>query len=119
LRRWVADRISDKVAWDLTVSDEVGQPAYVTPLDHPALPLLAHAMSEAFGVKAGWMRNAGSGPAALLAERVGAPVLFFGTGLPEDRWHDSDESVRVDVLLAGAATMSLFWPALAGGRLTR
>ena len=46
-------------------------------------------------------------------ERVGAPVLFFGTGLPEDRWHDSDESVRVDVLLAGAATMCLFWPALA------
>jgi acetylornithine deacetylase/succinyl-diaminopimelate desuccinylase-like protein len=113
LRRWVADRISDKVAWNLTVSDEIGQPAYVTPLDHPALPLLAHAMSEAFGVTAGWMRNAGSGPAALLEERVGAPVLFFGTGLPEDRWHDSDESVRVDVLLAGAATMCLFWPALA------
>jgi acetylornithine deacetylase/succinyl-diaminopimelate desuccinylase-like protein len=113
LRRWVADRISDRVAWNLTVADDVGQPAYVTPLDHPALQLLADAMSEAFGVTAGWMRNAGSGPAALLADRVGAPVLFFGTGLPEDRWHDSDESVRVDVLLAGAATMCLFWPALA------
>jgi acetylornithine deacetylase/succinyl-diaminopimelate desuccinylase-like protein len=113
LRRWVADRISDRVAWNLTVADDTGQPAYVTPLDHPALQLLADAMSEAFGVTAGWMRNAGSGPAALLADRVGAPVLFFGTGLPEDRWHDSDESVRVDVLLAGAATMCLFWPALA------
>jgi hypothetical protein len=39
--------------------------------------------------------------------------VFFGTGLPEDRWHTSDESVCVDVLLAGAATMCLFWPALA------
>jgi acetylornithine deacetylase/succinyl-diaminopimelate desuccinylase-like protein len=85
----------------------------VTPPDHPALPLLAEAMSEAFGVPAGWMRNAGSGPGALLAERVGAPVVFFGTGLPEDRWHDSDESVRLDVLLAGATTLCLFWPALA------
>src|SRR3954469_9982399 len=113
LRRWVADRISDRVAWDLSVAIDVAQPAYVTPPDHPALPLLANAMSEAFGGKVGWMRNAGSGPAALLEERVGAPVLFFGTGLPEDRWHDSDESVRVDVLLAGAATMCLFWPALA------
>jgi hypothetical protein len=53
----------------------------------------------------------------LLAERTGAPAVFFATGLPEDRWHDSDESVRVDVLLAGAATMALFWPALvASGR---
>jgi acetylornithine deacetylase/succinyl-diaminopimelate desuccinylase-like protein len=122
LRRWVAGRISDSVAWTLSVSEEVAQPAYVTPPDHPALPLLADAMSEAFGVRAGWMRNAGSGPAVLLAERVGAPVLFFGTGLPEDRWHDSDESVRVDVLLAGATTLCLFWSALAAqetGQLRR
>jgi hypothetical protein len=35
-------------------------------------------------------------------------VLFFGTGLPEDRWHDRHESVHVDVPLAGAATMCLF-----------
>jgi acetylornithine deacetylase/succinyl-diaminopimelate desuccinylase-like protein len=113
LHRWVADRISDRLAWHLDVAVEVAQPAYVTPPDHPALPLLADAMSAAFGVKAGWMRNAGSGPAVLLAESAGAPVLFFGTGLPEDRWHDSDESVHVDVLLAGAATMCLFWSALA------
>jgi acetylornithine deacetylase/succinyl-diaminopimelate desuccinylase-like protein len=75
-------------------------------------------MTQAFGQEVGWMRNGGSGPAAVLAERVGAPVLFFGPGLPEDRWHDSDESVRVDVLLEAAATMALFWPALAaqGGR---
>ena len=113
LRCWVADRISDRVAWTLDVGVDLAQPAYVTPPDHPALPLLAEAMSEGFGVTAGWMRNAGSGPAVLLAERIDAPVLFFGTGLPEDRWHTSDESVRVDVLLAGAATMCLFWPALA------
>ncbi|MCG5469923.1 hypothetical protein LADH09A_003862 [Micromonospora sp. LAH09] len=41
-------------------------------------------------------------------------MLFFGTSLPEDRWHDSDESVAVDVLLAGAATLALFWSRLAG-----
>lgn len=38
-----------------------------------------------------------------------APVLFFGTGLPEDHWHDSDERASVDVLLTGAATLALFW----------
>jgi acetylornithine deacetylase/succinyl-diaminopimelate desuccinylase-like protein len=113
LRRWVEDRISDRVAWSLTVGGETGQPAYVTPPDHPALSLLADAMSAAFGAAAGRMRNGGSGPATLLERWAGAPVLFFGTGLPEDRWHDSDESVDVDVLLRGAATMALFWPALA------
>jgi acetylornithine deacetylase/succinyl-diaminopimelate desuccinylase-like protein len=113
LRRWVEDSISDRVDWSLTVDGDASQPAYVTPPDHPALPLLADAMSQAFGVEAGWMRNGGSGPATLLEEFAGAPVLFFGTGLPEDRWHDSDESVHVDVLLKGAATLALFWPALA------
>jgi len=112
----VEGRISDRVAWSLTVASDVSQPAYVTPPDHPALPLLADAMSEAFGVRAGWMRNAGRGRAVLLAERVGAPVLFFGTGLPEDRWHDSDERVSIDVLLAGAATLASLWKT-AGARL--
>ena len=44
---------------------------------------------------------------------LGAPVVFFGTGLVEDRWHDSDESIAVDVLHAGAATMACFWEELA------
>jgi hypothetical protein len=30
LRRWVADRISDRVAWQLTVAGEVSQRAYAT-----------------------------------------------------------------------------------------
>jgi acetylornithine deacetylase/succinyl-diaminopimelate desuccinylase-like protein len=109
----VDNGLSDRVAWSLDVDLDAAQPAYVTPPDHPAIPLLAEAMSQAFGVEAGFMRNGGSGPATLLEQAAGAPVLFFGTGLPEDRWHDSDESVLVDVLLKGAATMALFWPALA------
>jgi hypothetical protein len=39
--------------------------------------------------------------------------VFFGTGLPEDRWHDSDERISIDVLLAGAATLACLWPRLA------
>jgi hypothetical protein len=33
--------------------------------------------------------------------------------LPEDRWHDSDERVAVDMLVAGAASLAHFWPRLA------
>jgi acetylornithine deacetylase/succinyl-diaminopimelate desuccinylase-like protein len=59
------------------------------------------------------MRNAGGSPASLLHEVTDAPILFFGTGLPEDHWHDSDESVRIDMLQAGAATLACLWPRLA------
>jgi hypothetical protein len=45
--------------------------------------------------------------------------VFFGTGLPEDHWHDSDESIRIDVLLAGAATLAAYWTRLADAPLSR
>jgi acetylornithine deacetylase/succinyl-diaminopimelate desuccinylase-like protein len=109
LRRWVADNLPSSVTHELTVSQESAQPPYRTPDDHPAVRVLAEAMEAGFGTRPGRMGNAGAGPADLLATAIGAPVLFFGTGLPEDRWHDSDERVRIRVLLAGAATLAHFW----------
>ena len=113
LRTWVADQLPDHVDHRLTVHEDINQPPYVTPPHHPALPALTEAMAQAWGVEPGRMRNAGSGPGALLNDRLDAPVVFFGTGLPDDHWHGPDESVDVDVLLKGAATMALFWPKLA------
>jgi acetylornithine deacetylase/succinyl-diaminopimelate desuccinylase-like protein len=113
LRRWVADVMPAGVDYELTVSSETSQEPYRTPDDHPAVEVLADAMRDGFGgVPVGRMGNAGGGPADQLAQRLGAPVIFFGTGLPEDSWHDSDESVSVDVLLAGAATLAGFWERL-------
>ena len=113
LREWVAARVPTGFAHSLRVVEEISQPPYATPLDHPAVPVLAGAMTDAWERAIPRMRNAGSGPAVLLAEKVGAPVLFFGTGLPEDRWHGPDESVDVETLLTGAAALALFWPRLA------
>ncbi|WP_250033780.1 M20/M25/M40 family metallo-hydrolase [Paractinoplanes maris] len=112
LRRWVADTISDRFDYQLTVAEETGQEPYRTPDDLPAVEVLAQAMREGFRRPVGRMGNAGGGPAQLLTDVVGAPVLFFGTGLPEDHWHDSDERASIDVLLAGAATLALFWDRL-------
>ena len=75
-------------------------------------------MAQAWRRPVGRMRNAGSAPTMLLAEAAHAPVVFFGTGLPEDRWHGPDESVDVDVLIKGAVTLALFWPLLRH-RMTR
>jgi acetylornithine deacetylase/succinyl-diaminopimelate desuccinylase-like protein len=113
LRRWVARNIGDHVEYELAVSEETGQEPYRTPEDLPALDVLAAAVREGFGSSPGRMGNAGGGPAELLARGLDAPVVFFGTGLPEDRWHDSDERVSVDVLLAGAATLAHLWSGLA------
>jgi acetylornithine deacetylase/succinyl-diaminopimelate desuccinylase-like protein len=112
LRQWVADTIGDRFEHRLTVSPEAAQDAYRTPEDLPAVAALAEAMQEGFGRPAGRMGNAGGGPVVLLAQSVGAPAVFFGTGLPEDHWHDSNERVSVDVLLAGAATLAAFWERL-------
>ena len=70
------------------------------------------AMRDGFGVPAGRMGNAGGGPAELLSCVIGAPVLFFGTGLPEHHRHDSDERTSIDVLLAGAASLASLRPRL-------
>ena len=113
VRRWVAETISDRFAYDLQISEENGQEPYVTPEDLPALAVLREAMAEGFGTPVGRMRNAGGSPASLLVSSVGAPLVFFGTGLPEDNWHDSDECVQVDVLLSGVVTLARLWSRLA------
>ncbi|WP_305784727.1 M20/M25/M40 family metallo-hydrolase [Symbioplanes lichenis] len=113
VRRWVADALDDRVDHQLTVGSPTDQEPYRTPRDHPAVAALAEAMEAGFGRPVGRMGNAGGGPAELLARKTGAPVIFFGTGLPEDNWHDGDESVSIDVLLAGAATLAELWPRLA------
>jgi acetylornithine deacetylase/succinyl-diaminopimelate desuccinylase-like protein len=112
LRDWVAANIAREVDYELTISP-IMSPAYSTPPEHPAIPVLRECMSEGFGVPAGRMRNSGSGPAALLAQQLSAPVLFFGTGLPEDNWHADDESMAMDVLAKGATTLALFWQRIA------
>jgi acetylornithine deacetylase/succinyl-diaminopimelate desuccinylase-like protein len=58
------------------------------------------------------MGNAGGGPADLLSTCLGADVIFLGTGLPEDHWHASDESVDIEMLLAGAASLAHLWQEL-------
>jgi acetylornithine deacetylase/succinyl-diaminopimelate desuccinylase-like protein len=113
LRRWVAANLGPEVGHRLTLTEETGQDPYSTPDDHDAVQALADAMAEGFGGPVGRMGNAGGGPAGWLEQACGAPVVFFGTGLPEDRWHDSDERTSIDVLCKGAATLAVLWPRLA------
>ncbi|MEU6548456.1 M20/M25/M40 family metallo-hydrolase [Streptomyces sp. NPDC046859] len=104
-RKWVAETILDGFEYELSTSN-TNQDPYATPPDHPALAALEDAMSRTVQRPALRIRNDGGAPAALLAETLDAPVLFYGTGLPEDHWHDSDEKVEVHALLQGGKTLA-------------
>ncbi|MGI5479224.1 M20/M25/M40 family metallo-hydrolase [Streptomyces lavendofoliae] len=112
LRRWVDEHGVDGYEYDLTISSTISDP-YLTPPEHPAAGALERAMSRALGRPPLRMRNGGAAPAAQLAREVGAPVLFFGTGLVDDRWHSHDEKVEVQALLRGAETLAYFFEELA------
>ena len=113
LRAWVAAEISPRVQYALTLSEETAQEPYVTP-KIPAVEALERAIRKGCcTATVGRMGNAGGGPAALLASSLGAPLVFYGTGLVEDHWHDSDESIRIDVLQYTAATLAFYWSELA------
>ena len=112
LERWCEENARG-IRYELEISHTTAEPPYRTP-DHPAVDALAEAMRIVWDVaEVGRMGNAGGGPAALLAEALDAPIVFFGTGLVSDRWHAADERVRLDVLERGAATLAAFWPRLA------
>ncbi|TLM84704.1 M20/M25/M40 family metallo-hydrolase [Pseudarthrobacter sp. NamE5] len=113
LQHWVETTIGDAFGHSLVPDLLTAQAPYRTP-DHPAVAALERAMAAGFQTeKVGRMGNAGGGPAELLASTLNAPVLFFGTGLVEDHWHDSDESASLDVLMKGAATLACLWDELA------
>ena len=112
VRRWVDETIGDDYGYELSLDTETAQEPYRTP-ENRVLDCLSVAMAKGFQVQeVGRMGNAGGGPADLLSSALDVPVVFFGTGLVEDNWHDSDESARVDMLKAGAATLAFLWEEL-------
>lgn len=109
LRAFVADVMPEGATYELTVDERIGQEPYVSP-HGPVLDALERALAQGYGRPVqGRMGNAGGGPADLLTQRFGAPVYFLGTGLPEDHWHASDESIDLTMLHQGAATIAHLW----------
>jgi len=70
-------------------------------------------MERAFGTPVLYTREGGSGPEADLADVLGAPVLFLGVGLPDDRIHAPNEKADVEFLLHGAEAVAYLWTDLA------
>ncbi|MFD5213972.1 M20/M25/M40 family metallo-hydrolase [Microbacterium sp. NPDC058345] len=109
LQAFVAAEMPAEAEYTLDVQVPEGQEPAATP-EGPLLNALERALALGHGTPVrGRMGNAGGGPAVLLSERFEAPVLFIGTGLPEDSWHADDESVDLRMLKNGAASIAHLW----------
>lgn len=113
LRAFIADVMPAEAPYRLEVDEDIAQEPYVSP-PGPYRDALERALARGYGrAVRGRMGNAGGGPAELLSRELGAPVVFLGTGLPEDHWHASDESIDLRMLVRGAATLAHLWRELA------
>ncbi|MEV7442580.1 M20/M25/M40 family metallo-hydrolase [Streptomyces sp. NPDC091204] len=114
LRAWLARHRRPGFTYDLEISSTISDP-YRTPPDAPALMALTRAVSHAYGAPARHIGNGGAAPGAQLAGACDAPVLFFGTGLPGDRWHGPDERVEIRALRLGVSALTRFLDELQTG----
>jgi acetylornithine deacetylase/succinyl-diaminopimelate desuccinylase-like protein len=109
---WLATVVPPGISWTMEYFGDGVRPC-LTPLDHPALQSVHRSMSRAFEQDALYTREGGSGPEADLEEILGAPVVFLGVGVPDDRIHAPDEKVEVPLLLRGAEAVAYLWSDLA------
>ncbi len=108
MREHTPDGITADVEWE---GDGVA-PCLV-PLDTPAYRALADAISTAFdGRPVLPTREGGSGPEAALQQKIGAPMVFLGVGLPDDQIHAPNEKVTISMLFRGAEAAGLLWAEL-------
>jgi acetylornithine deacetylase/succinyl-diaminopimelate desuccinylase-like protein len=107
-RQFVTDHTPEGVSATVDFDGEGVKPA-LTPIDHPATHAVLRAVGRAFESEVLLTREGGSGPEAELAEILGAPVVFLGVGLPDDRIHAPNERVVLDHLYRGAEAAAYLW----------
>ncbi|MET1074884.1 MAG: M20/M25/M40 family metallo-hydrolase, partial [Umezawaea sp.] len=108
LREFVAANTPEGIGAEVVVRGD-GVPAYAADVTHPATLAVHEAMSASFDQPVRYSRTGGSGPAGVLHERLGVPVVYFGATLPDDRIHAPNERVVLPVLLRGAEAAARLW----------
>ncbi|MGH7406848.1 MAG: dipeptidase [Candidatus Methylomirabilales bacterium] len=91
----------------LTVTRMHGSRAWLMPTDHPAVQAAARALTQGFGRRPVFIREGGSIPiVTAFAERLGAPILLLGFGLPDENAHAPDERLDLDNFYRGIVTIA-------------
>jgi acetylornithine deacetylase/succinyl-diaminopimelate desuccinylase-like protein len=86
-----------------------GVPPYAVDVAHPGNVAVHDALEAAFDQPVRYSRTGGSGPAAVLHNRLGVPIVYLGATLPDDRIHAPDERVVLPLLLRGAEAAARLW----------
>jgi acetylornithine deacetylase/succinyl-diaminopimelate desuccinylase-like protein len=108
---WVRDRLPPGATAEIT--REGGVAPAVTPVDHPAVGALCRVLERVWGRAPLFTREGGSGPEEALGRILGAPVLFLGVGLPDDRIHAPNERMVMDQFWRGLVAAGELWSELA------
>ncbi|SDM07918.1 Acetylornithine deacetylase/Succinyl-diaminopimelate desuccinylase [Lentzea albidocapillata subsp. violacea] len=118
LSRFVAEHTPPGITARVGFRGEGVPPYAISPYD-PANAAVKEAMELAFGRPVRFARAGGSGPAAVLQQRLGVPLVYLGATLPDDRVHAPNERVVVPVLLQGAEAAAHLWRMLAQAEIAK
>ncbi len=109
--RWVDGHVPPGVTYE--IEREGGVSPALTPTDHPAVGALSRVIERIWGTAPLYTREGGSGPEEALGRVLGAPVLFLGVGLPDDRIHAPNERMVMDQFWLGLLAAGELWHELA------
>ena len=85
-----------------------GEGLLVTP-ENPVMNAAIAALTETYGKRPVFLREGGSIPiAALFSEKLHAPVVLMGFGLPDDNLHAPNEKYSLDQYYTGIHTVARF-----------
>ncbi len=84
-----------------------------TPIDHWSFGALTRAIERVWGAPPLLTRVGGSGPEEALGRVLGAPVLFLGVGLPDDRIHAPNERMVMAQFWRGLLAAGELWAEMA------
>ena len=93
--QWLRERAPE--GCELSVRWFGGVRPCLTPIDHPANQAVARAVERAFGAAPLFTREGGSGPERALSDALGAPCVYVGVILPDDRIHAPNERLHLDL----------------------
>ncbi len=108
---WLRSVTPDGV--DVEAVAEGGVAPALTPVDHPAVGALCRAIERVWGKAPLFTRIGGSGPEEALGRVLGAPVLYLGVALPDDRFHAPNERMVMDQFWKGLLAAGELWQELA------
>lgn len=91
----------------LSITRMHGSRPWLMPTDHPATAAAARALTRGFGRPPVFIREGGSIPiVTTLTERLAAPILLLGFGLPDENAHAPDERLDLDNFHRGIETIA-------------